>query len=183
MKRLITLLAVVLGVSACTKTESLRIILANAYDHTVLVSGNGSELSIKSGKIAVISMHASGGFGNPLDVHAAWKSSFYDKYETLTISSEDHTVLDTWTKDDSREGNPFDVGNWSHDEDSGIQNALDWKGSHKMNIYIIIAFVLGAGTIFANKVRELPHWLAIVLYTAAVALFVIGMIVSREAGY
>lgn len=120
MKRLITLLAVVLGVSACTKTESLRIILANAYDHTVLVSGNGSELSIKSGKIAVISMHASGGFGNPLDVHAAWKSSFYDKYETLTISSEDHTVLDTWTKDDSREGNPFDVGNWSHDEEVKI---------------------------------------------------------------
>ena len=51
-----------------------------------------------------------------------------------------------------------------------------------MNLYIIIAFVLGAGTIIANKIHELPHWLAIVLYTAAVALFVTGMIVSRKAG-
>ena len=51
-----------------------------------------------------------------------------------------------------------------------------------MNLYIIIAFVLSAGTIIADKVRKLPHWLAMVLYTAAVALFVIGMIVSRKAG-
>ena len=51
-----------------------------------------------------------------------------------------------------------------------------------MNIYIILAFILGGGTILANRIRELPHWLAVVLYTAAVALFVIGMIVSRKAG-
>ena len=51
-----------------------------------------------------------------------------------------------------------------------------------MNILLIIAFVLGGGTIAANRIRELPHWLAVVLYTAAVALFVIGMLVSRKAG-
>ncbi len=51
-----------------------------------------------------------------------------------------------------------------------------------MNILIIIAFVLGGGTIAANRIRELPHWLAVVLYTAAVALFVIGMIAGRGAG-
>ena len=51
-----------------------------------------------------------------------------------------------------------------------------------MNIWIIIAFVLGGGTIAANRIRELPHWLAIVLYTAAVALFVTGMAISRSAG-
>ena len=51
-----------------------------------------------------------------------------------------------------------------------------------MNILLIIAFVLGGGTIAANRIRELPHWLAILLYIAAVALFVIGMLVSRKAG-
>lgn len=52
-----------------------------------------------------------------------------------------------------------------------------------MNIFIILAFVLGGGTIlFDRQVRRLPHWLAIVLFTAAVVLFVIGMIVSRNAG-
>ena len=50
-----------------------------------------------------------------------------------------------------------------------------------MNIPLIIAFVLGGGTIAANRIRELPHWLAVVLYTSAVALFVIGMLVSRKA--
>ena len=51
-----------------------------------------------------------------------------------------------------------------------------------MNLYIMIAFVLGAGTIAANRFRELPHWLAVVLYTAAVVLFVIGMYISSKAG-
>ena len=52
-----------------------------------------------------------------------------------------------------------------------------------MNIYIILAFVLGGGTIlFDHQVHKLPHWLAIVLFTAAVVLLVIGMIVSRNAG-
>ena len=52
-----------------------------------------------------------------------------------------------------------------------------------MNILIIIAFVLGGGTIAVDHmIRKLPHWLAIILYTAAVVLFVIGMIISRKAG-
>ena len=52
-----------------------------------------------------------------------------------------------------------------------------------MNIFIIIAFVLGGGTILVDhQVHKLPQWLAIVLYTAAVILFVIGMIISRKAG-
>ena len=51
-----------------------------------------------------------------------------------------------------------------------------------MNIYIIIAFVLCGGTILANRIHELPHWLAVVLYTAGVALFVIGMIVRQNSG-
>ena len=51
-----------------------------------------------------------------------------------------------------------------------------------MNFPLLIAFVLGGGTIAANRIRELPHWLAVILYTAAVTLFVIGMIVSRKEG-
>ena len=52
-----------------------------------------------------------------------------------------------------------------------------------MNILIILGFVLAGGTIAADHlIRRLPHWLAIVLYTAAVALFVTGMLVSRKSG-
>ena len=52
-----------------------------------------------------------------------------------------------------------------------------------MNLFIILAFVLGGGTIlFDHQVRKLPHWLAAVLFTAAVVLFVVGMIASRNAG-
>lgn len=50
-----------------------------------------------------------------------------------------------------------------------------------MNILIILAFVLGGGTIAVDRFRRLPHWLAVVLFTAAVILFVAGMIVSRNA--
>ena len=41
---------------------------------------------------------------------------------------------------------------------------------------------LGAGTIIADRIRHLPHWLAVTLYSAAVILFVVGMILSRRAG-
>ena len=52
-----------------------------------------------------------------------------------------------------------------------------------MNIFIILAFILGGGTIAVDhQIHKLPHWLAIVLCTAAVILFVIGMIVSRKTG-
>ena len=52
-----------------------------------------------------------------------------------------------------------------------------------MNIYIILAFILGGGTVATDHlIHKLPHWLAVVLFTAAVALFVIGMIVRQKAG-
>ena len=52
-----------------------------------------------------------------------------------------------------------------------------------MNILTMIGILLGAGVIVTDRhIHPLPQWLAIVLYTAAVALFVIGMIVSRQAG-
>ena len=52
-----------------------------------------------------------------------------------------------------------------------------------MNVFLVTAFVLGGGTIAVNRfVRELPHWLAIVLYSIAVALFVTGMAVRSKAG-
>ncbi len=50
-----------------------------------------------------------------------------------------------------------------------------------MNILIIIGFVLAGGTIaFDHLIHELPQWLAVVLYSAAVILFVLGMIISRK---
>ena len=50
-----------------------------------------------------------------------------------------------------------------------------------MNILIIIGFVLAGGTIaFDHIIHELPRWLAILLYSAAVILFVLGMIISRK---
>lgn len=52
-----------------------------------------------------------------------------------------------------------------------------------MNLMLIIGLLLAGGTIATDHlIHKLPQWLAIVLYTAAVALFVIGMIVSRQAG-
>ncbi len=51
-----------------------------------------------------------------------------------------------------------------------------------MNIYIIIGFLLAGGTIaFDHLIHELPHWLAIVLYSIAVIIFIVGMIISRKA--
>ena len=52
-----------------------------------------------------------------------------------------------------------------------------------MNIFTLIALVLCGGTIAVDHlVRKLPHCLAIVLYTAGVALFITGLILSRRAG-
>ena len=51
-----------------------------------------------------------------------------------------------------------------------------------MNIFIIIAFILGGGVIAFDKlVHELPQWLAICLYSGAVVLFIVGMIVSKKS--
>jgi hypothetical protein len=50
-----------------------------------------------------------------------------------------------------------------------------------MNILIIIGLVLAGGTIaFDHLIHELPQWLAILLYSAAIILFVLGMILSRK---
>ena len=51
-----------------------------------------------------------------------------------------------------------------------------------MNPFLIIAFLLAGGTIAVNRFRPLQHALAVVLYSAAVVLFVTGMILSRKAG-
>ena len=49
-----------------------------------------------------------------------------------------------------------------------------------MNILIIIGVLLAVGTIaFDHLIHELPHWLAVVLYTAAVIMIIAGMIKSR----
>ncbi|MBO4888107.1 MAG: hypothetical protein J5589_07335 [Firmicutes bacterium] len=51
-----------------------------------------------------------------------------------------------------------------------------------MNIWIIIGIVLGAGVILTDRyIRHLPNWLAVVLYTIAVILILVGMIISRTS--
>ena len=50
-----------------------------------------------------------------------------------------------------------------------------------MNILIVIGLVLAGGTIaYDHFIHELPQWLAIVLYSAAVILVVLGMIIRRK---
>lgn len=52
-----------------------------------------------------------------------------------------------------------------------------------MNVLLIAGMVLAGGTIaFDHLVRPLPQWAAITLYSAAVILFLAGMIRSRKAG-
>jgi len=52
-----------------------------------------------------------------------------------------------------------------------------------MNIILIIGLILAGGTIAVDHlIRRLPHWLAIVLYSIAVAMFIAGMVISRKAG-
>ena len=52
-----------------------------------------------------------------------------------------------------------------------------------MNILTMIGILLGAGVIVTDRhIHPLPQWLAIVLYTAAVALTIAGMLVQRNAG-
>lgn len=50
-----------------------------------------------------------------------------------------------------------------------------------MNIVILIGLILAGSTIaFDHLMNELPQWLAVLLYSAAVVLFLIGMIKSRR---
>ena len=52
-----------------------------------------------------------------------------------------------------------------------------------MNLFIIIAVVLGGGTMAADRlIYKIPSRLAVVLYGIAAILLIIGMIVRRKAG-
>lgn len=126
MKRLVILLAVIGAVVSCTKSEKLTICFANAYDQTVTVSGYGEDLSIKAGKLQPIALCSATGESNHIDVQSLWKAFFYDKYDTLVIYAEDNSVLETWTKGDTRPGNPFDIASWSKEEkvESGVDGGL-----------------------------------------------------------
>jgi hypothetical protein len=51
-----------------------------------------------------------------------------------------------------------------------------------MNLLLIIGIVLAGGTIaFDHLVCTLPHWLAVVLYSAAILLLIAGMLRGRKA--
>ena len=122
MKKLIILLAAAAVFTSCTKSENLNICLANGYDQTIIVSGCGEDFSIKPGKLLIIATCFAQGDNYTLDPPELWHTFFYTKCESLTIYAEDKTVLDTWTKDDTRQGNPFDIANWSNEEkvESGV---------------------------------------------------------------
>ena len=127
MKRLIILLAAFAILPSCVKvSETLNICFANAYEQTVTVCGNGSNLSIKPQKLLPIAVCVAEGDGNHLDIESQWKTSFYNTYDTLIIYDQDNVVLDTWTKDDPRPGNPFDIASWSKEDkvESGVDGGL-----------------------------------------------------------
>ena len=51
-----------------------------------------------------------------------------------------------------------------------------------MNLMLLLAFILCGGTIAVDHlIHKLPQWLAVLLYTAGVVLFVLGMIAARKA--
>ncbi len=50
-----------------------------------------------------------------------------------------------------------------------------------MNYLTMGGFILAGGVIATDHlIYRLPHWLAVILYTAAIVLFVTGMIVSKR---
>ena len=52
-----------------------------------------------------------------------------------------------------------------------------------MNVFMIIGLVLGGGTIAADRlIRKIPSKLAVVLYSIAVILLIVGMVVKKNAG-
>ena len=128
MKRVIILIAAALTFAACNKDEYLAICFANAYDQTVILSTVVNEdWTIKKDKIFTTTLCQAHGMDTHLDVPALWKSHFYDKYDTITVYTEDKTtVLESWTKGDNKPGNPFDIANWSNKEkvESGIEGGL-----------------------------------------------------------
>ena len=52
-----------------------------------------------------------------------------------------------------------------------------------MNVFMIIGLVLGGGTIAADHlIRKIPSKLAVVLYSIAAILLIVGMVVKKNAG-
>ena len=50
-----------------------------------------------------------------------------------------------------------------------------------MNILLLLGFLLAGGTIaWDHLLAPLPQWLAVVLYTAAVVLFILGMLQAQK---
>lgn len=51
-----------------------------------------------------------------------------------------------------------------------------------MNIFIVMGLVLGGATIaFVHLIFSLPDWLGIILYSAAIILDIIEMVIRRKA--
>lgn len=51
-----------------------------------------------------------------------------------------------------------------------------------MNKKIIIGIVLGGATIVVDRYfHKLPDWLAIVLFTIACIMIIVGMVITRES--
>ncbi len=62
-----------------------------------------------------------------LDIQDLWNTCFYSKFNTITVYSEDRTVLDSWTKEElDIPGNPFVFSNWRKDDDmeTGIDGGI-----------------------------------------------------------
>ena len=52
-----------------------------------------------------------------------------------------------------------------------------------MHVLTMIGLAFAAGIILTDRfLHPLPHWLAVVLYTLAIALILVGMILVRKTG-
>ena len=52
-----------------------------------------------------------------------------------------------------------------------------------MHFLTMIGLVLGAGVIVTDRyIHKLPNWVAVVLYTSAVVMILVGMILIRRTG-
>ena len=144
MKRLFITIAIITSIVACEKSERLTIGFANAYDQTVIVSGNGiQDYSIAPGKTEIISYGGTVGRGNHIEVESHWKARFYDTYDSFTVYTEDYTVLESWTKDDTRPGNPFDMNNWKLDDESesGVERYFFYVSAYSRTEYTLMYII------------------------------------------
>jgi len=133
MKKLLLLLLIPVLFVSCRKdyAENLNLCLANAYDQTIVVKGlYSSDYTIKSGKIFTFACVFTHGYGMNIDVQASWKEHFCGNSSSITVCSEDGSVLGLWTKDDIGEGSPFNYASWSSENkiekgaDGGLKEGL-----------------------------------------------------------